>query len=109
MSPWLTNLPRMTVTKAWGQPGRSQWAGSRAGAEVRLVGRLVGHSCSSPVLTVPEASATMFLLCVWRYFHGAHPFPEGCALEEIKYDKNGSCPHPKFKPLCCVFYQDLAD
>lgn len=99
MSPWLTNLPRMTVTKAWVQQGRSQWAGARAEAEVRLV----CHSCPSPILMVPEAPATMSLLRVWRCVHGAHPFSEGWALEEIKCDKNGSCPHPKFKPLRCVF------
>lgn len=64
MSLWLTSLPRVTVTKAWVQSGRSQWAGTRAGPE----GRRVGHSCLClcPVLISTEISATMsfFSLCV---------------------------------------------
>lgn len=58
MSLWLTSLPRVTVTKAWVQSGRSQWAGAE--------GRRVSYSCLCPALIGPKASATMsFLsLCV---------------------------------------------
>lgn len=61
MSLWFTSLLRVTVTKAWVQPRRSQWAGARAVAE----GRLVDHSYFSPVPTVPEAPRDyVFSLCV---------------------------------------------
>lgn len=102
MSLWLTSLPRVTVTKAWVQSGRSQWAGARAGAE----GRRVGYSCLCPVLTGPEASAIMsFFLSMWRNVHGAHSFSESSegwlwkklALGEITC---GSYPDSKFKALC---------
>lgn len=102
MSLCLTSLPRVTVTKAWVQSGRSQWAGARAGAEWRRV----GYSCLCPVLTGPEASATMsFSLCVWEECSCAHSFSEGWlwrkfALGEITCVENGSYPDSRFKALC---------
>lgn len=73
MSLWFTSLSRVTVTKARVQPGRSQWAGPRAGAE----GRLVDHSYLSPTLNVPEAPVIASFLCVGKNVHGAHSFSEG--------------------------------
>lgn len=66
----------------------------------------MGYSCLCPVLTGPEASATMsFFLSVWRNVHGAHSFSEGwlwkkLALGEITCGKNVSYPDSRLKALC---------
>lgn len=75
----------------------------------------MGYSCLCPVLTGPEASATMsFFLSVWRNVHGAHSFSEGwlwkkLALGEITCGKMSAIPTPGSRPSAKCPCQDLAE